>query len=85
MRLRPCDRIRTGGSAQEIADVFEFLLLGSGRMVLYPASEKQALVLEHVLRVNKVEKEVQNLLSSLSVEIHTEQEEDERSGIGVGD
>jgi hypothetical protein len=54
---------------KEIPDVFEFLLLGSGKIVLYPASEKQAIVLEHVLAVNASERAIQELLSSLSVEI----------------
>lgn len=55
---------------KEISDVFEFMLLGAGRMVLTPASEKQSIVLDHVLRVNQKEKAIQDLLSSLSVEIH---------------
>jgi hypothetical protein len=70
---------------KEISDVFEFLLLGAGRMVLYPASEKQAIVLEHVLRVNAAEKAIQDLLSSLSVEIYDRDDDDERGGIGIGD
>jgi len=54
---------------KEIADVFEFLLLGAGRVVLFPASEKQAVVLNHVLGVNRVELRVQELLSALTVEV----------------
>ena len=54
---------------KEINDVFEFLLLGAGRVVLFPASEKQAMVLNHVLRVNAVESATQELLSTLQVEI----------------
>lgn len=52
-----------------INDVFEFLLLGSGRIVLYPASEREAIVLENILNVNKVENSVKKLLSALSVEL----------------
>jgi hypothetical protein len=70
---------------KEISDVFEFLLLGSGRIVLSPASERQSIVLHHVLRVNVVEKAIQDLLSSLQVEIQEDTQEEERSGIGVGD
>ncbi|HVR76146.1 MAG TPA: hypothetical protein VMT52_17575 [Planctomycetota bacterium] len=70
---------------KEITDVFEFLLLGSGRIVLYPASEKQAIVLDHVLRVNAAEVAIQDLLSSLSVEIenpphHSHSAEEESIG-----
>jgi hypothetical protein len=73
---------------KEISDVFEFLLLGSGRIVLFPATEKQAIVLEHVLRVNASERAIQELLSSLSVEIeghHHDDDQPENQGIGVGD
>lgn len=52
-----------------INDVFEFLLLGSGRIVLYPASEREAIVLENVLAVNKAEATLKQLLSRLAVEV----------------
>ncbi|HLU48184.1 MAG TPA: hypothetical protein VK116_08870 [Planctomycetota bacterium] len=68
---------------KEITDVFEFLLLGAGRIVLSPASEKQSIVLEHVLRVNRAEKRIQDLLSSISVEINREDEEAPPLGLGV--
>jgi hypothetical protein len=61
--------------SKEISDVFEFLLLGAGRIVFSPASEKQSIVLDHVLRVNHVEKRIQDLLSSLSVEIHQDDDD----------
>src|SRR5262245_33671338 len=48
---------------KEINDVFEFLLLGSGRIILYPASEKEAIVLDNVLNVNRAEREMKKLLS----------------------
>jgi len=68
---------------KEIGDVFEFILLGAGRIVLSPASEKQSIALEHVLRVNRAEKAIQDLLSSLSVEIrHSDDDEEEQQGIG---
>lgn len=70
---------------KEISDVFEFLLLGSGRVVLYPASEKQAIVLEHVLRVNAAEKAIQELLSALAVEVADHEHEEEGTGVGAGD
>ncbi len=54
---------------KEINDVFEFLLMGAGKVVLYPAGEKQAIVLDHVMWVNSKEKRIQDLLSSLTVEI----------------
>ncbi len=70
---------------KEIRDVFEFILSGAGRIVLYPASEKQAIVLDHVLWVNSKEKKIQDLLSALSVEISGHEHDDEGVGIGIGD
>ncbi len=54
---------------KEISDVFEFMLLGSGRIILYPASEKEAIVLDNVLSVNRVEREMKKLLSAIEVEV----------------
>ncbi len=54
---------------KEISDVFEFLLLGSGRIILYPASEKEAIVLDNILSVNRAEREMKKLLSSIQVEM----------------
>ena len=72
---------------KEINDVFEFLLSGAGRMILYPAGEKQAMVLNHVLWVNRKEKRIQDLLSALSVEIagHEYVHDDDNVGVGIGD
>ena len=56
---------------KEINDVFEYVLLRSGRMILFPATEREAIVLENVLNVNAKEKDVHELLSSLAVEIET--------------
>ncbi len=54
---------------KEINDVFEYMLLRCGRIILYPASEKEAIVLENVINVNALERNVHVLLSSLAVEI----------------
>ncbi|MBN1422734.1 MAG: hypothetical protein JXP34_28420 [Planctomycetes bacterium] len=63
---------------KEISDVFEYFLLLSGKIVLYPASEKEAIVLENVIGINRIEKKVQVLLGTLQVEI-------DRSGGGGDD
>ncbi len=65
---------------KEIPDVFEWLLLRSGRIVLYPASEKQAIVLDHVIGVNRAERDVQELLSALAVEVERVPAPEEGSG-----
>lgn len=53
----------------EITDVFEYALLRCGRITLFPASEQRPIVLENVLNVNAVERDIRVLLSSLQVEI----------------
>src|SRR6185503_9711043 len=55
---------------KEISDVFEFLLLGSGRIILYPTSEKEAIVLDNVLNVNRVESQMKLMLSAIAVTEH---------------
>jgi len=66
---------------KEITDVFEFLLLGSGKIVLYPTSEKQAFVLEHVPWVNDKERKIQVLLSTISVEVEEGSGGDEEESV----
>jgi len=52
---------------KEINDVMEYGLLGAGRLVLIPAREHRALVIKNVPRINRVEKDMQDILSSLRV------------------
>ncbi len=54
---------------KEINDVFEYLLLGSGRMILHPSNEPRAIVLDNVLFINKKEEAVTKLLGALQVKI----------------
>lgn len=53
--------------SKEISDVFEFLLLQSGRLIIYPASELRTIVLDNVPRVNKIERALNELLSKIIV------------------
>jgi len=62
---------------KEINDVFELMLLGSGRLLLHPSSERKAVVLENVPNVNKREREIKELLRALSVHIQSADEEQE--------
>jgi len=55
---------------KEIPDIFEYLLLRSGRLVIYPSRSPEAIVIENVINVNRVELKVQELLSALSVDIN---------------
>lgn len=54
---------------KEISDVFEYMLLRSGRLILHPSNnERRAIVLENVLNINKKEVEVMRMLGALQVE-----------------
>ncbi len=54
---------------KEINDVFEFLLLGAGRLILHPSTEKRAIVLDNILFVGSKEKELTKMLGSIKVQI----------------
>jgi hypothetical protein len=52
---------------KEIKDIFEFLLLGSGRLILHPSNEPRAIVLENIAWITRKEKAITNLLGTLQV------------------
>ena len=52
---------------KEIYDLLEFALLRSGRLVFYPPSKREAIVIDNVLNVNKVENHIKDLLSVVAV------------------
>ena len=54
---------------KEINDVFEFMLLGAGRLILHPSTEKRSIVLDNVLFVNDKERRLTNMLGSIKVRI----------------
>ena len=54
---------------KEINDVFEFLLLGSGRLILHPSNAPRAIVLENVLNISRKEREITRMLSALQVQV----------------
>ena len=54
---------------KEIYDMLEYLLLRSGRLVLYPTGMRQAIVIDNVLGVNKAEDCIKDLLSVMAVKI----------------
>jgi hypothetical protein len=55
---------------KEISDVVEFLLLRSGRLIFQPATSKKAIVLDNVGNVNRIEQEVNDLLSVVAVRMN---------------
>lgn len=54
---------------KEINDVFEYLLLRSGRLILHPSNEKKAIVLDNVLFINSKEERLTKLLGAIKVEV----------------
>ncbi|MDG2223817.1 MAG: hypothetical protein P8L85_20730 [Rubripirellula sp.] len=54
---------------KEINDVFEFMLLGAGRLILHPTTEKRAIVLDNILFVSGKEKELTRVLGSIKVQL----------------
>jgi len=57
---------------KEINDIFEFLLLGSGRLILHPSNERRAIVLENVLWINGKQKQITDMLGTLQVELRSD-------------
>ncbi len=54
---------------KEINDVFEFMLLGAGRLILHPSTENRAIVLDNILFVAGKERELTRVLGSIKVQI----------------
>ncbi len=54
---------------KEIKDIFEYLLLGSGRLILHPSNEPRAIVLENIAWISKKEKAITKLLGTLQVRV----------------
>jgi hypothetical protein len=59
---------------KEIPDVFEYLSLGAGRLVLHVADERKSIVLDNVLFINSKEDGLKKLMSRLEVRVTTDQE-----------
>ncbi|MCA8987868.1 MAG: hypothetical protein KDA78_09525 [Planctomycetaceae bacterium] len=54
---------------KEINDLFEFMLLGSGRLILHPSNERRAIVLENVFFIGTKEKSITKMLGALQVQV----------------
>jgi hypothetical protein len=54
---------------KEINDIFEYMLLGSGRLILQPSGERKAIVLDNVPWISKKEREITQLLGALQVQV----------------
>jgi hypothetical protein len=54
---------------KEINDVFEYVLLGAGRLILQPSTETRSIVLDNILFVGNKERELMRVLGSIKVKI----------------
>ena len=54
---------------KEINDIFEYLLLKSGRLILHPSNERRAIVLENVFFINKKETDITRMLGAVQVQV----------------
>ena len=57
---------------KEITDIFEYMLLRSGRLILHPSNEPRAIVLDNVPFINSKEDQITKMLSALQVQIRTD-------------
>lgn len=57
---------------KEISDVFEYLLLRSGRLILQPSNERRAIILDNVPFIKKKEEAITRMLAALQVQIRPE-------------
>jgi hypothetical protein len=57
---------------KEINDVFEYLLMRSGRLILMPSSERRAIVLDNVPFIDKKEEAITRMLGALQVQVRNE-------------
>lgn len=54
---------------KEMNDVFEYLLLRSGRLILRPSGETRAIILDNILWIDRKEEALTRLLGSLTVDV----------------
>ena len=57
---------------KEINDVFEYMLLRSGRLILHPSQERRAIVLDNVFFINDKEEKITKMLGALQVRVRTD-------------
>lgn len=54
---------------KEINDVFEYILLRSGTLILHPSQERRAIVLENVPNISRKEAQLTQMLGALQVQV----------------
>jgi hypothetical protein len=61
---------------KEINDVFEYLLLRSGRLILQPSEERRAIILDNVPFIESKELAITRMLGALQVQVRTDTSEE---------
>jgi hypothetical protein len=56
---------------KEINDIFEYMLAGSGRLILKPAQEQRVIILDNVMRIAAKEQQITKMLGALQVQVRT--------------
>lgn len=57
---------------KEINDIFEYFLLGAGRLILHPKNESRSIVLDNVFFINAKERKITRILSALQVRVNSD-------------
>ena len=57
---------------KEINDIFEYLLLGSGRLIVQLNSERKAIVLDNILFISQKERLITKMLGALQVDVRSD-------------
>ena len=57
---------------KEINDIFEYLLLRSGRLIIYTSNDRQPIVLDNVPFIDRKEQAVNRILGALQVQVRRE-------------
>ena len=57
---------------KEIEDVFEYMLLRSGRLILHPSDDRRSIILDNVPFINKKEEAITRMLGALQVQLREE-------------
>lgn len=59
---------------KEINDLFEYMLLRSGRLIIHASNERRAIVLDNILFINSKEERITKMLGALQVRVRTDKE-----------
>jgi hypothetical protein len=58
---------------KEINDIFEYILLRSGRLILHPSGERRAIVLDNIPFISQKEEQITRMLGALQVQVRSDE------------